>query len=226
MTVDVQCQGLVVPVDILDPLVEGVDYPDGQDGSKDLGLHQGIIQLDIKNDRGRDVEVVLLGVTSGHNLAAGRVQESLKAVEMVLVDDAAVGLGCLRRGAVEFLDSELHLLDKFLFDPAFDDEVVGRDTGLSSVEELSKGQTACCDCNVHVLAHECRTVLLREKKKDKGLGIFLFMRFACIVPLCLLFLSRISLSLSYLFPPSSRVTGVNCLAAAAIMTFPMLPLPV
>lgn len=159
VTVDIQCQGLVVPVDILDPLVEGIDYPDGQDGSKDLGLHQGVVQLDVKNDRRRDVEVVLLGVTSDHNLATGCVQESLKAVEMVLVDDSAVGLRCLGGCAVEFLDGELHLLDQFLFDPAFDDEVVRRDTGLSGVEELSKGQTACCDCNVHVLAHECRAIL-------------------------------------------------------------------
>src|SRR5690349_15005483 len=97
---------------------------------------------------------------------------------MVLVDDTAIGLGCLGRGSVEFLDGELHLLDQFLFDPTFDDEVVGCDTGLSGVEELSKGQTARCDCNVYVLAHECWAIcyMIRmtcEKKKKR----IMFMRF-------------------------------------------------
>lgn len=136
---DIQRQRLIPLVDVLHSLDQTFDHHDGQDWSKDLALHQLVVPINTQDQSWAHEQVIFFTLASSDDLALGLIEESLESLEMVLVDDTTVGSRGLDRGSVKLLDGGLEGFDEFVLDTTLDDEVVGCDAGLTTVEELAKG---------------------------------------------------------------------------------------
>lgn len=131
----IQRQRIIPRVDILDRIVDVVDTDHGQDRAKQLVLHQLVVPVDVGNDCGGNVQVLLIGLATDHDLA-GLVlgQDLLQAVVVAVVDDAGVAVRGLGVGAVELLVSLLHGLDELGLGLGGHQDVVGGDTGLITIK--------------------------------------------------------------------------------------------
>lgn len=153
---DIQCQGLITLVDILDSLDKTVNNHEGQDRSKDLALHQLVVLINSQDQSRTNEQVVLVQLTTGDNLALCLVEESLETLEVRLVDDATVRVGGLDRGTVELEDRCFERFDQLILDTTLDNQVIRRNAGLTTVEELAKGQAAGRDRNIDIARDESR----------------------------------------------------------------------
>lgn len=160
---DIQRQGLITLVDILDTLDKTVNNHKGQDGSKDLALHQFVVLVNSQNQGRTDEQIVLVHLTTGNNRALGLVEKALETKEVRLVDDTAVRVGGLNRGAIELEDRGLEGFDQLVLDTALDNQVVGRNAGLTAVEELAKGQATGRNRDIDITRDE------RRANEEKGL---------------------------------------------------------
>lgn len=154
---DIQCQGLIALVDILDTLDKTVNNHEGQDGSKDLALHQLVVLINAQDQSRTDEQVVFVQLTTGDNRTLCLVEEPLETQEVRLVDDAAVRVGGLDRSTVELEDRCLESFNQLILDTTLDNKVIWRNTGLTAVEELAKSQTAGRDRNIDIARDESRT---------------------------------------------------------------------
>lgn len=128
---DVQRQGLVLGVDILDRIVHIGNLDHGQQGAKQLILHQLVIPVNVGNDRGRDVQILLVRFASNHNIARLVLVEDLaKAVKVAVVDDTAIVDRFLGVLAVQLVESLLQLRDELVLSLGSDQHVVRSNAGL------------------------------------------------------------------------------------------------
>jgi len=88
---DVQSQRIVPRVDKLDGIIHIRDTDHGQKGSKEFVLHQLVIPVDVENDGGRDVQILLIGLSCDHNISRlVLVQDLHQTVVMTVVDDTRI----------------------------------------------------------------------------------------------------------------------------------------
>jgi len=140
---DVKRQGLILGVDVLDRIVHISDLDHGQEGTKQLIFHQLVISVDVGNDRGRNVKILLVRLASNHNLARLVLVEDLaQAVEVAVVDDAAIIGRVLGVLAVQLLECLLQLLDErgIVLGPILF-EVQNRETSKPYVDDSGKLHT-------------------------------------------------------------------------------------
>lgn len=165
---DIEGQGLIMLVHILDTLHQPIDNHHGQDGSKDFTLHQLVRLVHARDQSGGNEQILFIHLSTHHDLALGAVQQGLEAQEMVLVHNTTIRGGGLGGIAVKLLNRALEGLDQLVLNPALYNQVIRRDAGLTTVEELAKRQSTRRHGNINVARDECRTRFLRERKRERN----------------------------------------------------------
>jgi hypothetical protein len=85
---EVKCQGVRTRLHETEGFVGVVDHEDGEQGTEDFFLHDGVVGRHVVQDGGRDAERFGLAFASHHDL--GGIDEAAEAVEMAAVDDFTV----------------------------------------------------------------------------------------------------------------------------------------
>ncbi len=141
---DVEGERFGTLVDKVDGLVEVADRDDGEDGTKDLVLHDGrVVWIGDLDDGGGDVKIGLIRVASEENLSRSFDQVA-DATKVTLVDDPSETIGGLWIVSVHLSDDLLELLDESRFHRLFNEDVIRRDARLPAVEVLSKHDSVVC----------------------------------------------------------------------------------
>lgn len=145
-TKQVHRQGLFSIINKVDDINVIFDADDGEDGSKDLVLHNLAVATDFGQNGGFDPFIGFVVFTSNSDFAA--VQISYKTVDVSLGDDSAEIGRLLGIISVPLLQHLLGLLHERILHRFVAQDVVWSDAGLTQVEHLSPKDTA--DSNVHV----------------------------------------------------------------------------
>jgi hypothetical protein len=123
---------MVSRVDNLNSLLHVFNRNNGQDGTKNLVLHEiAIIGSNRIDDGRRHEEVLTAASTTDHNgFLATVIKQSLETVKLTGVDDATVRVGFLDIVSIEFLKGFAEGLDQFIRLVFGTKDIVGSDTGL------------------------------------------------------------------------------------------------
>ena len=137
---EVEGQGFVPAVDNVDGLLSRVDCDDGQDGAEYLVLHQGIVQLDLSDDRGSHKLLLSRALPADDDLPLGGVEEGLEPGLVAVRHDPAVVRGGGRVG-VELLHDLLQQGQNLVLDRLGAEHVVRGHTDLAAVVELPPAES-------------------------------------------------------------------------------------
>ena len=146
-------------------LRKGIHFKPNLSPKANLGLHHRVVQLHVQNG-GRNEQGVGIGLPSlVQNSAAASLQQVSEASEngikmteifpkslreICVVYDAAVVLALLRLWPVEFAEHPLQFLHQLRLGVLADQNVVGRQAGLPTVQPFAPCQAACRDLQVRV----------------------------------------------------------------------------
>ena len=194
-------------VDELDSLLDTVHSNNGENGAKDLLLHELGAGAGLINNGGLEEAVLDVGLATKDDIVAHLVQVALETGSVPLIDDAGVAGGLLGVLSEPLLDLLPQHVDQRLLQLLLHQDVVRSDAGLAHVQELAP-MTSKCEgsewtsngenlCWAYKRMRLVATSRLQERSTMQGD-----------------------------LPPSSRVTGVRCSAAALITIFPTSVLPV
>ena len=153
-----------------DGLVEVGDGQDGQQRAEALVGDQAVVDVADLDDGGLDEEVALVHGAADDDVAAARVEHLLEALELPLVDDAAVVGGPARAVRIELGEGLLDLADKGLHHVAVDEGAVLADANLAGVERLGPQQAARGQPGVGVLGDDGRVpaAQLEGQRRERG----------------------------------------------------------
>lgn len=153
---EVEGKRLVARVDELDSSLDVLDRDDGKKGAKDLTGHDGIINLDIGDDGGWQVLGVLITFTAKDDVALGSGKHGIETLPVTTVDDAGVALGVVDTAVVLRVETLVGLFEfgnEAVLKLVGDQDVVGSDTGLTTVEGFAPQNTVGGDAEIGTLVN-------------------------------------------------------------------------
>lgn len=135
---EVETQGMLARVDNTDRVSQALGRNNGQDGSKDLVLHDGILERHTRDNGRLNVQVLGISVSSIDNLVLGLdgLQQSLETSVLTLVDDLGVRLVILDVGTEQVLPGTDDVLDQGLLEVLGAKDVIDGETDLATVGGL------------------------------------------------------------------------------------------
>jgi hypothetical protein len=137
-----------------DGLVQVCDGQDGQQRAEALVADEAVLDGADLDDGGLDEEVRLVHGAADDNLAVAGVEHLLQALELLLVDDAAVVGRVAGAVGVEVAEGVLHLLDKGGHHVAVDEGAVLADADLARVQRLGPQEAAGGEPGVGMLGDD------------------------------------------------------------------------
>ena len=139
---DVEGQGMSHGVDLGNSTSERVVGKDREYRTKDLLLHDRIIECYIVQERWFDLEGFTVGTAAAY--CFGRIDKAVDTVEMLFINDLSVVPVFERFFSILACDLSAELCNQGIFDLRITVDIVRCYAGLAAVQELAEYDTFCC----------------------------------------------------------------------------------